>query len=105
MLRIYPVCIELVRRVGLVARQIERFDRDQARQLRRSSTSIVLNLAEGSAGRGGNKRLRYRTALGSAEESRANLEVAVALGYVGPLDDELRNRFDHVTGTLVKLAR
>ncbi len=105
MLRIHPVCIELVRRVGVLARRIEKHDRDQARQLRRSSTSIVLNLVEGAAGRGGNKRLRYRNALGSAEESRANLEVAVALGYVGPLDAELRNRFNHVIGTLVKLAR
>ncbi len=105
MLRIYPVCIELVREIGPLALQIERYDRDQARQLRRSSTSIVLNLAEGAAGRGGNKRLRYRNALGSAEESRANLEVAEALGYVGPIGGELRNRFNHVIGTLVKLAR
>lgn len=105
MLRIYPVCIELVAAIRPLALRIEKHDRDQARQLRRSATSVVLNVAEGAAGRGGNKRLRYRNALGSAEESRANLEVAVALGYVGPLDAGLRNRFNHVIGSLVKLAR
>ncbi len=105
MLRIYPVCIELVRELAPLIEQIERFDRDQARQLRRSAKSIVLNVAEGCGCRGGTRRQRYLDALGSARESLANVEVAVALGYVGPIEVGLRNRFDHVIGVLVKLVR
>ncbi len=46
-LRIYPVCLELVREVSGVAGRIGEFDRDMARQLRRSMVSVALNLAEG----------------------------------------------------------
>ncbi len=35
----------------------------------------------------------------------ANLEVAEALGYVGPLDAGFKDRFDRVIGTLVRLVR
>ncbi len=105
MLRIYPVSVALVREVSPLIEEIERFDRDQARQLRRSIKSVVLNLVEGSAGRAGTKRARYYDALGSARESLANLEVAEALGYVGPLDAGMRDRFGRVIGTLVNLVR
>ena len=52
MLRIHTVCIELVREVRPLAERIEKYDRDQARQLRRSAASMVLNLAEGEGSRG-----------------------------------------------------
>ncbi len=67
MLRIYNVCVELVREVAVLVEQIARRDRDQARQLRRSMISVVLNVAEGSG--------------------------------------DVRERFDQVIGTLVKVAR
>ena len=105
MLRIYPVCLQMnrdVRQLGWV--QIARFDRDQARQLRRSSASVTLNLAEGYGSRGGTRRARYDSALGSARETLANLEVAEAVGYTGTIGPKLRNRFDHIIGTLVKLV-
>lgn len=105
MLRIYRVCVEVIREVAPLIEEIERFDRDQARQLRRSVKSIGLNVAEGCGCRGGTRRQRYLDALGSARESLANLEIAAALGYVGPIGSELRNRFDHVIGVLVKLVR
>ncbi len=105
MLRIYPVSVQLIREVSPLIEAIARFDRDQARQLRRSIKSVALNIAEGCAGRGGIKRARFETALGSARESLANLEVAAAVGYVEPVGGEMRNRFDHVIGTLVKLVR
>ncbi len=105
MLRIYPVRIELIREMRPLVEQIERLDRDQARQLRRSATSIVLNLAEGEGCRGGTQRARFHDSLGSARETLANLEVAEALGYVRPLDAGFRDRFDRVIGTLVRLVR
>ncbi len=105
MLRIHAVCIELVRDVRPLAEQIGKYDRDQARQLRRSATSIALNLAEGEGSRGGTRRARYDSALGSARETLANLQVAEAMGYVEKLDGELLDRFDRVAATLFKLTR
>jgi len=63
-----------------------------------------LNIAEGSYSRGKNRAARYHTALGSLREVLACFEVAAALGYVPELEPELRNRFDHVLGTLVRLV-
>ena len=104
MLRIYPVCLHMVRDVRPLADQIARFDRDHARQLRRSSMSVPLNVAEGAGSRGGRRRARYDDALGSARETLANLEAAHAVGYIRAIDSQLRNRFDHIIGTLVKLV-
>lgn len=56
MLRIYTVCLDMVCDVKGVADQIGEFDRDQARQLRRSSVSVVLmslRARDRGAGRGG----------------------------------------------------
>jgi four helix bundle protein len=104
MLRIYPVCLQIVRALRPLADQIAGFDRDHARQLRRSSLSVPLNVAEGSGARGGTRRQRYCDALGSARETLANLEVAEAVGYIGAIDPQLRSQFDHVIGTLVNLV-
>jgi len=51
MLRIYPVCIAMVREVRPYAERIARFDRDLSRQLCRSSTSVPLNVAEVAPGK------------------------------------------------------
>ena len=103
MLHIYPVCVELLRDIKPLAEQIATYDKDQARQLRRSSASVLLNVAEGGGGRGGTLRARYHDALGSARESFGNLEGAEAVGYIGPMSPVLRNRFDHIIGVLVKV--
>ena len=101
MLRIYDVCLQMVRDVRPLADKIARHDRDHARQLRRSSMSVPLNVAEGSGSRGGIRRSRYETALGSARETVANLEAACAAGYIRDFPAELRRRLDHIIGTLV----
>ena len=62
-----------------------------------------LNIAEGSGSRGGTRRARYHNALGSARETLANLEAAEVAGYIGSVDSQLRSRFDHIIGTLVRL--
>ncbi len=46
MLRIYSVALEMVREIRPLADRIANHDKDHARQLRRSSMSIVLNIAE-----------------------------------------------------------
>ena len=105
MLRIYSTVIEVLRMLRPVIAEIERHDRDLARQLRRASGSIALNLAEGSGSHGGTRTERYRNALGSARETGACLDVAGALGYVGDVDVMLLDRLDQVRATLVKNVR
>ncbi len=96
MLRVFEVSLKVVERVRVIAHEIAVFDRDQARQHRRSCLSIALNISEASRVRGGNRRLRYQTALGSAEEARANLRIAAAAGYTGQLGAEFENELNQV---------
>lgn len=104
MLRIYPVILEVLKALRPVVRRIEMKDRDLARQLRRCSTSIALNVAEGMYSRGGNRAARYHSALGSARETLACLEVAEACGYVAGTEVALSEQLRRVVGTLVKLV-
>ena len=104
MLRIYWVALEMVKDVARLAEMIALHDRDQARQAKRSSVSVVLNIAEGGGSRGGTRRERYLNALSSARETLANLEAAVGLEYIPLVDAVQRNRFDHIIGTLVKIV-
>jgi four helix bundle protein len=105
MLKIHTTVIEMIGMLGGAMGQIEAHDRDLARQLRRASGSIALNVAEGSGSRGGTRRERYQNALGSARETVACLDVAEALGYVGRVDMGVRDRLDFICGTLVKNVR
>lgn len=104
MLDVYAVALEVCRRVAPVAVRLERSDRDLARQLRRAVASVPLNLAEGFYGQGGNRKARYWSALGSARETLACIEVAQAMGYLVEVDGELLDRLDRVIRTTVKLA-
>ena len=105
MLRIYPVLLQLVRfRQTAGRRAPKRRDPDLARQCRKALASAPLNVAEGSYNRGRNRLARYHTALGSLREALACFEVGAALGYMPDVEPELRRRFDHVIGTLVRLV-
>lgn len=105
MLRIYPVILGVLKELQPVLRRIEARDRDLGRQLRRCSTSIALNVAEGMYSRGQNRNARYHSALGSARETLACLEVAEVCGQIGSTESELQRRLNQVIGTLVKLVR
>lgn len=85
MLQIYPVVIDFIAALRPLLVLIERRDRDLGRQLRRASSSVALNLAEGMYSRGETRTVRYHTALGSMREAQACLEVAQAFGYVRTL--------------------
>jgi four helix bundle protein len=102
MLRIYTTIIDVMRGLRPIVSQIELHDRDLARQLRRAAASIALNTSEGSGCSGGTRRERYRNALGSARETGACLDVALALGYLDEVDAKLLDALDHVRATLVK---
>jgi four helix bundle protein len=105
MLRIYSTVIEVMRGLRPLLKDLEEHDRDLARQLRRASASVALNMSEGSGSHGGTRIERYRNALGSARETGACLDVAIALGYVERVDEALLRRLDHVRAVLAKIVR
>ncbi len=105
MIRIYYVALELVRMMRPVIDEVGRFDADLARQMKRALTSMPLNIAEGSYSRGKNRTVRYQTALGSTRETLAGVETAQALRYLGPIDEAIIAKFNHVIGTLVNLVK
>jgi four helix bundle protein len=104
MLRIYEVVLAMVGGAARIAEEIERRDSDLARQMRRAAASVALNTAEGMGNTGGHKRQRYQTALGSAREVSACIDVAKAMRYVGEVDAVTLDRIDHVIATLAKLV-
>jgi four helix bundle protein len=105
MLRIYQTMLDVLRMLRPVIAQIEKHDRDLGNQLRRASSSVPLNVAEGSGSAGGTRNVRYRTALGSAREVGACLDVGLALGYVEAVDAELLARLNQVQAVLSKVVR
>jgi four helix bundle protein len=105
MLRIYAVTLDWIESVSPVVRRIASSDPRLADQLRRSSTSVGLNVSEGMGATGLMKRKAYRIALQEMRESVGAIEIAVRLGYVNGPDDQEVDRQGRIIGTLVKLAR
>ena len=103
MLRIRKTALEIVRRLQPVIAQIKKRDRNLADQLDRSSTSVVLNMAEGDAARGAMRQHCYTIALREARESVAALDLAEAK-RIARRPAGIDALFDHVIGVLVKLT-
>jgi four helix bundle protein len=104
-LRVYGMTVEMVRALRPLIERIGRRDSNLGDQLRRAATSVPLNVQEGAYLQGGNARVRFHSALGSAGEVRACLDVAEALGYLDAVDPALRRTLDVVIATLHRLAR
>jgi four helix bundle protein len=77
----YDTSLELIRELRTVVAVLRQHDRDLTNQLRRASTSISLNLAEGRERTGGDRRHFFEIARGSASEVRAALDTADAWGW------------------------
>ena len=105
MLRIYSVILDWIASLPTAIDHIAARDRNLADQLQRSSTSVVLNVAEGMGGMGRVKVNSYRIALREMRESIAAIDVATQLGYVRLLDHDALDRQDHILATLVRLAK
>src|SRR5262249_25518207 len=69
MLRIYWVMLDAIEIMQPLIDQIRSHNRGLATQTDEASSSVPLNIAEGSGNRGGTRRERYNTALGSARET------------------------------------
>jgi four helix bundle protein len=104
MLNIYPVILSFVADVAELTTRIGHHDADLARQLRRASTSVVLNTAEAMHARGRSRTASFNTALREMRESYAALEVAVLLRYLPPLHAELEDRIQRILATLYRLS-
>ena len=104
MLQIYPIILEFVADVGLLVPRIAHHDPDLAWQLRRASSSVALNTAEGMHARGRSKTAAYNVALREMRESFAALEVSLRLGYLPSLDASVENRIQRILGTLYRLS-
>ena len=100
MLRIYGVVLDVVADAAGIDESIERRDADLARHMRRAGASVALNTAEGMGNTSGHKRQRYQTALGSAREVMACVDVAQAMRYVSAVDPATLDRMQHVIATL-----
>ena len=61
---------------------VERNNRDLADQILRAATSVSLNLAEGQRSAKGNRGTHYAIAHGSANEVKAGIRLAIALGII-----------------------
>jgi len=57
-----------------------------------------------AANSSGHKRQRYQTALGSARETLACVEVAQAMRYIGKVEPAALDRMQHVIATLARLV-
>lgn len=103
--RIYGVSLQMVGEVAALAKRIERKDRDLARQLRRSSAAVPLNMSEGMHLSGGNRTARYRTAMAEAAEAATTLLVAQASGYLDGVDlDATLDRLEHIKAVMWKMT-
>jgi len=105
MLNIYADALVMLERLAIDIATIERHDTDLARQLRRAGASVVLNIAEGSYARGGNRKALYNVALGSAKEVRAALDVARAFRYLTAIDESIAARLNVICAVLYRLTR
>lgn len=76
-------------------------------QIRRSSSSITSNIAEGSGRNSFKEKIHFvEIAFGSMTESFSQLQIAVGLGYISIDDMEaLRPQYNHVAALFSLLKR
>ena len=83
----FNLSLALICALRPIVAELEKRDRDLARQLRKAASSISLNLSEGRKRVGRDRLHLWRIADGSAEECRACLYVAAAWGHLR--DDDI----------------
>ncbi len=104
MLKVCGEVLEVVRGLREAMGAIERRDADLARQMRRAAASVALNVAEAQGSRGRNGALRFSTALGSMRETKACLDVALAMGHIEAVSVQTARKIDGICGSLYRLS-
>jgi four helix bundle protein len=105
-LLVAELSIQVVAELRPLVPRIRRHDRSLADQLVRAASSVALNIAEGEHSDPGNRRARFYTAAGSANETLAALRLAVAWGYFPPGETEVASvKLRRMLGMLWKLTR
>ena len=97
------ISLKAIQSLGKVYARIQAQDPDLARQLRKSLSSVPLNLSEGCRRSGKDRRFHWRVAAGSADEARTCLRVASAWGFVQ--DEDLSVGFELLDRVLAMLWR
>jgi four helix bundle protein len=82
------VAVQLIEVLRPMVPRIKARDRGLADQLTRAASSVALNIGEGNYSDPGNRRARFFTAAGSANETRLALRVAASWGLCSPTDAE-----------------
>ena len=109
-MKVYRVSVAMVRDIHEhVMPAVRSGDREIADQLHRASRSVALNVAEALGLLPGKRqRNHFQIALGSARESMACIELAIATGLLEKSDaavERVADRVDHVCAMLWKLTR
>ena len=105
-LHVASLSIQVVAALRPLVVRVRRHDRSLADQLVRAASSVALNIAEAEYSDPGNKRARFFTAAGSANETLAALRVAVAWGYFAEGDaDAAEGLLRRVLTMLWRLTR
>ena len=102
----FDVSLLLVDAVAPLLAGVRKHDKALMDQLRRATQSVALNVAEGAGNAGGNRRVRFESALGSAYEVRAALHIAWRFGYIREdAASEALELIDRVGAMLWRLSR
>lgn len=81
-LHVLNLSITLIETLSPLIPRLRARNKSLADQLQRAASSIALNLGEAEYSDPGNRRARFHTAAGSAEETRTALRVAEAWRYL-----------------------
>ncbi|HET6404284.1 MAG TPA: four helix bundle protein [Candidatus Thermoplasmatota archaeon] len=104
-LDVYHRAVRAAALVEKVALAVPEARADLRDQMRRASTSVVLNIAEGANGFAPRDKARYyRIAQGSAGECLAALDLARQVGPGSADDGAARSELLHVMGSLRKMV-
>ncbi len=103
--RVLDHSIALIRSLRGVVGTLRTHDPALARQARNAASSVALNLAEGRARSGRDRRYHFQVALGSASELRTALLVAEAWGDLDPARNApVQAQLDEIIAMLWRLT-
>jgi four helix bundle protein len=106
-LEVYRVILEFIKLAAEIIKHVPRGQGHLSDQLRRASTSMAFNTAEGAGEFAKKEKARfYRMALRSSTESASIIDVIYGFGFIGvDLYDAAERLLDRIIGMLTKLVQ